>query len=235
MPRIVPLEYVSTTLGLHKSVGTLSSACAIVLKFRPQLEHTGTTITQTVSGLWLDSKKKEGKPGSLTAPSGNEPRLQWLLNGFLFVNILQLMAIWGLGHLNEKRQSTPKEEAVQNEAGEDEERWGASGPSSGIAGPSSSTDLPSESSSDETPDGNHTSSPALRHSNPSSVYQGYGTNPRSNKPRQDDISIITATPAEVKRGKFFASSCAAAVVFAWLLFFITSFLKIRSRQERGGH
>jgi len=43
VPRIVPLEYVSTTLGLHKS-----------------LEHTGTTITQTVSGLWLDSKKKKG-------------------------------------------------------------------------------------------------------------------------------------------------------------------------------
>jgi bisphosphoglycerate-independent phosphoglycerate mutase (AlkP superfamily) len=40
---------------------------------------------------------------------GDGPRLQWLLNGFLFVNVLHLVAIWGLGYLNEKKQNAPKE------------------------------------------------------------------------------------------------------------------------------
>lgn len=35
VPRIVPLEYVSTALGLHKSVRTLSSTCITVLMPRP--------------------------------------------------------------------------------------------------------------------------------------------------------------------------------------------------------
>lgn len=234
MPRIVPLEYVSTTLGLHKSVCMPPSTCTVVLRFYLQLEHTGTTITQTLSGLWLDSQKKEAKTASLATLPENEPRLQWLLNGFLFVNLLHLAAIWGLGSLNERKQNPRKEEAIQNEADEDEERWGASGSSSGIEEPSSSPDLPSRSPSDGTADGDHTTSPVFHHRDASSVYQGYGTHPRPNKPQQDTNLIGATTPAEVKRGKFFASLCTAAVVFAWVFFFTTSLLKIRSRREREG-
>lgn len=207
----------------------------MILKCCLQLEHTGTTITQTLSGLWLDSRKKELKTGSLTTLLGNEPRLQWLLNGFLFVNLLHLAAIWGLGYLNERRQNTRKDVAVQNETGEDEEHRGASGSSSGIEGPPSPPDLPSRSSSGQAPDGDHSTSPLLHPRDTPFVYQGYGTHPRPNKSGQDTTLIGATTPAEVRRGKFFASMCAAAVVFAWLLFFVTSFLKIRSRRERGGH
>ena len=235
MPRIVPLEYVSTTLGLHKSVRAQSSTCGIVLKFCLQLEHTGTTITQTFSGLWLDSQKKEGKAGSPTPFLGNEPRLQWLLNGFLFINFLHLVAIWGLGYLNERRQNPRKEEAVQNEADVDEERRGTSCSSSGIEGQASPPDLPSRSPSDGTPDGDHTTSPLLHTRGASSVYQGYGTHLRQNTSRQGTALLGATTPEEVRRGKLFAALCTTTVVFAWLLFLITSFLKIRSRGERKGH
>lgn len=205
-----------------------------VLRYFPQLEHTGTTITQTVSGLWLDSKKKERKPGLLTAPSENESRLQWLLNGFLFINVLHLVAIFGLGYLNERRKNPRKEEVNQNEAAEDEERRATSGSSSGNEGPSSSPDFPSQIPSDQNPVGDHTTSPLLRPRDASLVYQGYGTHPQPNKFRQDTTRVGAATPAEVKRGKFFATLCTATVAFAWLLFFVTSFLKIRSRREREG-
>lgn len=192
-------------------------------------------MTQTFSGLWLDSQKKEGKAGPFATLWANDPRLQWLLNGFLFVNLLHLVAIWCLGYLNERRQNPRKQEAVQNEADEDGELRGASGSSSGIEGPSPPPDLPSQSPNDQTCDGDHTTSPLLHLRDASSVYQGYGTHPRPKKLRQDAALIGATTPAEVRRGKFFAALCAATVASAWLLFSITSFLKIRSRREREGH
>ena len=236
VPRIVPLEYISTTLGLHKSVSVSESTHISVLMYCLQLEHTGTTITQTLSGLWLDFEKKEGKTGLLTIPSEKDgPRLQWLLNGFLFVNVLHLAAIWGLGYLNERKQNSQKETTVQSEAeGGDEERRGESGSASGIDGPSSSPDLSPQSSIDPTPDGDHTSSPLLRPRDASPVRRSYGTRPRPRRLQQDINLMGATTPAEVRRGKLFALLCAMAVVFAWALFLITSFIKIRSRREREG-
>jgi hypothetical protein len=237
VPRIVPLEYVSTTLGLHKSVCILSATCVIVLRSCLQLENTGTTIAQTLSGLWLDSKKKGGNPArTLTTLSENEPRLQWLLNGFLFVNILHLVAIFGLGYLNERRQNPWKDEAIQNEAVENEERQGASasGSSSGNEGTSSPLDFPLRIPSDRTPDGDHTISPILHPRDASSLHQGDETLLRPNKSRQGTTMLGATTPAEVRRGKFFVTLCIGTVIFTWLLFFVTSFLKIKSRREREG-
>jgi hypothetical protein len=148
---------------------------------------------------------------------------------------LQLVAIFGLGYLNERRQNPQKNEAVQNEQNEtveDEERRGASGSSSGVGGQPPPPDLPSQIPSDQSPDGDHTTPPLLHLRDASSVYRGYGTHPRPNK-SQEGIAIVGATtPAEVRRGKFFAALCTVAVAFTWLLFFVTSFLKIRSRRER---
>ena len=236
MPRIVPLEYVSTTLGLHKSVRALAFAHTPVLKLYLQLEHTGTTITQTLAGLWLDSKKKKGKEkGLVTALSeGDGSRLQWLLNGFLFVNVLHLVAIWGLGYLNKKKQNAQTEAEVQDERdNEDEERRDAPGSEPGIDELSASPDLSSQSSSDRISTGDHATSPLLHPRDASSAYQSYG--PHSRPRRQQDTPLMGATtPAEVRRGKLFALLCAATVVFAWGLFLITSFIKIRSRREREG-
>ena len=140
------------------------------------------------------------------------------------------MAIWGLGHLNERKQNAQKEEAVQNEgADEDEEQQAASGSTSGIDEISVSPDLPLQSPSEETPTDDHAMSQLLHPRDVSSVRRGYGTQPRLRE------SMEAATPAEVRRGKLFASLCATTVVFAWGLFLVTSFIKIRSKRERGGH
>lgn len=207
-----------------------------VLKVCLQLEHTGTTITQTLAGLWLDSKKKKEEDKKLVTvlSEGDGSRLQWLLNGFLFVNVLHLVAIWGLGYLNEKKQNAQKEAGVQDERGnEDEERRDAPGSEPGTDEPPASPDLSSQSSNDRIPTGDHVTSPLLRPRDASSVYQSYGSHPRPR--RQQDTPLMGATaPAEVRRGKLFALLCAATVVFAWGLFLITSFIKIRSRREREG-
>jgi hypothetical protein len=215
----------------------IASTYTIVLKLCLQLEHTGMTITQTLSGLWLDSKKKGEKTGSITVLSEkDDPRLQWLLNVFLFVNVVQLVAIWGLGYLNKRKQNAQKEAVVQNEGeSEDEERRGVRGSASGIDGPLSSPDRSPESPSDQAPASDHTTSPLLRPRNTSLVYQSYGTQPRP-RPSQQDTNLMGATThAEIRRGKLFASLCAMTVVFAWAFFLVTSFIKIRSRREREGH
>ena len=239
VPRIVPLEYVSTTLGLHKSVRAFASTYTNSTEVRPcpQLEHTGTTITQTLSGLWLDSKKGGEKTRSITVLSeGDGSHLQWLLNGFLFVNVLHLAAIWGLGYLNEKKQNVQGEVAQhERENDEDEERQGASGSAAGVGGSSSSSDLIPQSPSDRPPAGDHPASPLLHQRDTSSIYQNYGTNPRPRQPQQDTALMGATTTAEVRRGKLFASLCVATVVFAWALFLVTSFIKIRSRRERERH
>jgi len=147
------------------------------------------------------------------------------------------MAIWGLSYLNQRKQNTRREEAVQDQReDEDEERWGAPDSSSGMNGPSLSPDLSPKSRSDRTSAvGDRTSSPLLRPRDASSVYQSYGTHSRSHQSQQDITLMGATTPAEVRRGKLFASLCATTVVFAWALFLVTSFIKIRSRREREGH
>src|SRR5260221_7787242 len=133
-----------------------------------QLEHTGTTITQTLSGLWLDSKVKKEKIGLLSILSEIEPRLQWLLNGFLFVNLLHLVAIWGLGYLNEKKhkqQEVTRPEGDDHDNDEhDEDRRGASPSSRRSVSPDlfRSRSPTSDRTTLAARDRDHTTSPLLR-------------------------------------------------------------------------
>ncbi|KAH0838324.1 hypothetical protein J3R83DRAFT_6602 [Lanmaoa asiatica] len=79
VPTIVPLKYVSTTLGVQKA-----------------LEQTGTTIFQTPAGFWLDNDI----PGSRSKlPRRDDAAaVQHLLCAFLFFNVLQLISLEGLTH-----------------------------------------------------------------------------------------------------------------------------------------
>ncbi|KAG5351215.1 hypothetical protein C0989_007400 [Termitomyces sp. Mn162] len=79
VPKIVPLKYVSTALGAHKS-----------------LEQTGSTIFQTLAGLALDAQKKGDRKASKVA-------LQHFLNVFAAVNVVQLSSILGLAGLQTKK------------------------------------------------------------------------------------------------------------------------------------
>ncbi|KAF9044710.1 MFS general substrate transporter [Hymenopellis radicata] len=74
VPKIVPLKYVSTALGVHKS-----------------LEQTGSTIFQTLAGIALDMHKKSDKI----------PR--HLLNIFFGLNVLQLLSIIMLAGLQRRK------------------------------------------------------------------------------------------------------------------------------------
>jgi len=75
VPHLVPIKYVSTALGAHKS-----------------LEQTGTTIAQTLAGLLLDKTRDISAPDT----PNNLIAIQTLLNIFLVINILQLLGAIGL-------------------------------------------------------------------------------------------------------------------------------------------
>lgn len=79
VPALVPLKYVSTTLGLHKS-----------------LEHVGSTITQVLTGIWL----AKGKPISKQRDGS---AIQYLLLTFWLLNILQIIVLIVLAHLYRNR------------------------------------------------------------------------------------------------------------------------------------
>ncbi|TFK77075.1 MFS general substrate transporter [Pluteus cervinus] len=85
VPTIIPLKYVSTALGVHKS-----------------LEQTGSTIFQTLAGLTLDINKPPGKEGPVDA-------MQILLNMFLFLNVLQFISIAGMAYLQWRREQPTSE------------------------------------------------------------------------------------------------------------------------------
>ncbi|KAG6851044.1 hypothetical protein H0H93_002936 [Arthromyces matolae] len=93
VPKIVPLKYVSTALGAHKS-----------------LEQTGSTIFQTLAGLALDAQKRGNKKNSKAA-------LQHLLNVFVLTNVFQLCSILGLVGLQKRRTriTTRKRSQATNE------------------------------------------------------------------------------------------------------------------------
>ncbi|GLB36175.1 putative major facilitator superfamily protein [Lyophyllum shimeji] len=78
VPNIVPLKYVSTALGAHKS-----------------LEQTGSTIFQTLAGLALDTRNEAGRQSSAA--------LQRLLIILVTLNALQLITIFGLAELQRRK------------------------------------------------------------------------------------------------------------------------------------
>lgn len=45
---------------------------------------------------------------------------------------------------------------------------------------------------------------------------------------------VLRTKAEVRRGELFSVMCGVLIAFAWVLFMVTAWLKLRSREERGG-
>ncbi|TFK41133.1 major facilitator superfamily domain-containing protein [Crucibulum laeve] len=88
VPKIVPLKYVSTALGAHKS-----------------LEQTGSTIFQTLAGLSLDNdmKHKDLDHKNYKPSKPNTVGVQHLLNVFLFLNVLQFLSILWLAYFQRRK------------------------------------------------------------------------------------------------------------------------------------
>ncbi|KAF9270252.1 MFS general substrate transporter [Marasmius fiardii PR-910] len=85
VPKIVSLKYVSTALGVHKS-----------------LEQTGSTIFQTLAGMALDQLKR--------GQMNSKPAVQRVINVWLILNVGQFFSILGLAYL-QQRKDQPDEVA----------------------------------------------------------------------------------------------------------------------------
>ncbi|KAF8140234.1 major facilitator superfamily domain-containing protein [Boletus edulis] len=180
VPNIVPLKYVSTTLGVHKA-----------------LEHTGSTIFQTLAGILLDSKG----PGY----GSNLPSIQYLLYAFLFFNILQLVSLKGLSHLDNYRRRRRAQD------------------------PSYSDGLLSPSSSDS-----NASTHDLQESlEAAPIVERAPLLSHHDRASWDPIHHNVFRWSEKRRGLLYAWLSGLLICFAWGLFLGTAWLRLRSAGERG--
>ncbi|KAG2159888.1 major facilitator superfamily domain-containing protein [Suillus bovinus] len=196
VPQLVPFKFVSTTLGVHKS-----------------MEQTGATIFQTIAGLVLDGDQRVKK--------GDQDTTQQLLNVFLAFNVLQLLGIIGLSHLDSRRRQAAEtlENTIRDEGGverESEEESTFTGGEGDILaseiGPLSSQDP---------------RKPLL------------GRRPRADSgasclPSSCPPQGVRGHP-EIRRGRIFVCLCAMLISSAWVLFLSTAWLRLRSGQQRDSH
>ncbi|KAI8995613.1 MFS general substrate transporter [Trametes punicea] len=233
VPRIVPLKYVSTTLGAHKA-----------------LEQTGSTIFQTLAGLALDVKSKNSSERLLPI-DGDDRDVQYLLNAFVLLNAIEIFGIIGLAYLDRKQKQAAVRRmgsllpSALDESDEDEPRplkeprmdddhWQAEIPDTSRHRRSSTfsrhAPLPSSSTSEQ-------SIPLLHGRSPSSTARGSRYLVEAiveTEPSEPPVKVkILRTKAEVRRGEIFAVLCVVLIAFTWILFMGTAWLKLRSKEERG--
>ncbi|KAG1783928.1 major facilitator superfamily domain-containing protein [Suillus placidus] len=195
VPQLVPFKFVSTTLGVHKS-----------------MEQTGATIFQTIAGLVLD-----GASPHQQAQKGAQYTTQRLLNVFFIFNVLQLLGIIGLSHLDRRRRQAA--ETLENAVGdEDAERESEEEPTfTGGEGDILASEIGPLSSPDPR-------KPLL------------GRRPRADSGASYFPSSCPSQGvcghSEIRRGRIFVCLCAMLVGSAWVLFLSTAWLRLRSRQQR---
>ncbi|KAF7791842.1 hypothetical protein EIP86_002866 [Pleurotus ostreatoroseus] len=236
VPEIVSSKYISTTLGAHKA-----------------LEQTGSTIFQTLAGLALDIKSKKAASESVDTNNGDKKDIQYLLNAFLILNVMQFVAIVGLARLDRKQKraaarrlsallppiveeddepfldipATPPKEPG------DEDEW----PHQDQSSPATQTkslpgtvrslrgvQAPSTAISPEQ------SIPLLRSASQASSQRNSRYLPGLVSP--STAPKIVRTRSEVKRGKAFSLMSGCLIAFAWVLFMGTAYLRLRSKEER---
>jgi hypothetical protein len=190
---------------------------------------------QTLSGLVLDTKRK-GSPEEHvpdTPSDGESMAIQRLLNIFLCLNVVHFVALMALAHLERQKNaaatSAPSGHGslnISHDLDEDQpsppkspENTGHAG---GVEGLPTSTRRRSSCS---------TTSPEQT-SLLSNARTSYYTRNLSEPDRGTQVHL--PKPMEVRRGEFFACVSATLVVFAWVLFLVTAWLKLRSKVERGG-
>lgn len=203
VPQIVPLKYVSTALGAHKS-----------------LEQTGSTIFQTLAGLSLDVKNKGN--------SKNSASIQRLLNTFVVINVLQFLGILGMFHLDRRQKkaiAAVRADCCRQPASVQSSpsiREGTKLTRSVWASTQSSRRLSISSVS---------SSEDEQLLGPDDVDQTYrtDTNPRGccSRPARKTMKEI------IWRGELFVRLSGGLIIFAWVLFMAVAWTKLRSKTERG--
>lgn len=220
-----------------------------------QLEQTGSTIFQTLAGLALDIKSKKAE--SVSPIDGDDGDVQLLLNAFVILNVFEILGIVGLSHLHKKQQAvaarrmsallpttvdgdeSDEEPSEEHRVGKgpatDDENWQAESPA-GTRHRRSSTlsrhvPLPSSSTPEQ-------SIPLLHGGSRSSTMRGsrYLVDAViEEEPSDPPVQVqVLRTKTEVRRGELFSVMCGVLIAFTWVLFMVTAWLKLRSKEERGG-
>ena len=209
-----------------------------------QLEQTGSTIFQTLAGLVLDVKSK--KPESSASPNGDDRDMQFLLNAFITMNVLQFIAIATVAYYDHKRKEAAAKNAdallaspIEEESDSDDSDAGrakepieipvpvpAIGERSGTIRSIRSVRsvrLASVSAQETVPLLRSTSQASSRRS---SRYLIPGVPPSSSVP-------LKFSKGELRRGKIFAVLSGCMIIFAWVLFMGTAWYRLRSKEDRG--
>ncbi|GJE86095.1 MFS general substrate transporter [Phanerochaete sordida] len=233
VPEIVASKYVSTTLGAHKA-----------------LEQTGSTIFQTLAGVALDIKTKKAAVEAVTVPENGDARdIQYLLNAFLILNVIQFGALFALSRLHQKQTRAaarrmnallppiPEEDTASTTSDSSrkaEQEWQNFDPTSPALGGKSATGTVRSArgmniASPSTSTVSEQSIPLLR--SPSVASSARSSRYLSFAPGQATVKIVR-TKKEIKRGEAFAVLSGIFIAFAWILFMTVAYFRLRSKEER---
>ncbi|KZW02457.1 MFS general substrate transporter [Exidia glandulosa HHB12029] len=245
VPHLVPLRYVSTALGAHKSI-----------------EQAGSTISQTLAGLVLDSKHKTSSLGvvaNLFSKGGEKVTItdpaavHTVLITYFIINIVQFLgtiALWRLDARRKKRAARKAEALLRGERIS----------MSDVIEPSQSSALaPVDMSDDEDEHGNDTDAAAIQKRRRKHRYAGLtGSWSRRTRPLIEsghghghgqelsrgsryllapalcaadglDETGLTRKKGEKRRGKMLAMASVGVVACAWVLFMGTAWAKLRAK------
>jgi hypothetical protein len=249
VPEIVASKYVSTTLGAHKAV-SISSYLYVRMCPNlgyPQLEQAGSTIFTTLAGVALDIKSKKASAEAVAPINGDARDIQYLLNAFLILNVVQFAGLLGLSRLDRRRKhADARREAAllppileedssstisSASLGKDENAWHRADPTATSLG-SKSTSGTVRSVRGLTPASTTTTSkqsiPLLRSSSVSSATRSSKYLSFPNAPQ----TKVVRTKGELKRGEIFAVLSGLSIAFAWILFMTVAWLRLRSKEDR---
>ena len=170
-----------------------------------QLEQTGTTISQTLAGLILDAKLRDSP-----APSIGDKRIQHLLNYFLMLNMLQLLGIICLWYLDRQKKSATTHHRQDS--------------------PLEPVEIiPPTKVSGDVSDGEDSYQP-LESSSSASHNEAEHSPLLPDRSRQERQY---RRPRSSRKGWLFMGMCAVLIATAWVLFLVTAWLRLRSKEERG--
>lgn len=213
-----------------------------------QLEQTGSTIFQTLAGLVLDVKSKKPSAESVAAPNGDERDMEYLLQSFIVMNILQFIAIATVGYLDRKRKQREANALLAAPVLDDD----SDSDDSNNVRIKEPTKVP-----DVIPDAGHSRDRAGTIRSIRSIRSGRRTSisvPEQHIPLLRSTSqtpsarssrylipgaplsssiALKFTKAELRRGRIFAVLSGCMIVFAWLLFMGTAWYRLRSKEQRG--
>lgn len=217
-----------------------------------QLEQTGSTIFQTLAGVALDIKtKKKAAAEAVTAPvNGDATDIQYLLNAFLLLNVVQFGGLIALARLDRKQkraaarrmaallpatQEDEDETDVSSSGGPSklEDEWQRNDTSSPVLGKSATGTVRSLRgigvASPSTSTATEQSIPLLR--SPSVASSARTSRYLSFAPGQTPVKVVRSKK-ELRRGEVFAFISGLSIAFAWILFMGVAYFRLRSKEER---